>query len=61
MEEVKKNVVSVTLTREDFQNLFNPLLDSIMSKEELSETTKFTVVLTSVLIYKELEDLIFGN
>lgn len=36
MEEVK-NVVSVTLTREDFQNLFNPLLDSIMSKKSFQK------------------------
>lgn len=60
MEEVK-NVVSVTLTREDFQNLFEPVLESINNKTELSETAKFGMILSTAAVFAELENILFKN
>ena len=60
MEEIK-NVVSVTLTKEDFRNLFEPILDSIMKEKEISETTKFVMTLSASTIFQKLEKIIFDN
>ena len=60
MEEVK-NVVSVTLTKKDFEDLFNPLVDSIMDLKDLSESGKLHLSLSAIIIHKELSKLLFGD
>lgn len=60
MEEIK-NVVSVTLTKEDFRNLFEPVLDSIMKEKEISETTKLGLTLSAAAIFAKLEKILFDN